>query len=81
MGQTALASEKFLFAEKKFNLAASYFEKAYLTSDFGYLKTIANQGLLYTTMGRYSLAEKYTTRALELRESKLGKEHGRCCVL
>ncbi|MBL0334015.1 MAG: CHAT domain-containing protein [Chitinophagaceae bacterium] len=75
MGQTAFASEKFLFAEKKFNLAASYFEKAYLTSDFGYLKTIANQGLLYTTMGRYSLAEKYTTRALELRESKLGKKN------
>ncbi|MBL0154944.1 MAG: tetratricopeptide repeat protein [Chitinophagaceae bacterium] len=26
-------------------------------------------------MGRYSLAEKYTTRALELRESKLGKKN------
>lgn len=75
MGQTAFASEKFLFAEKKFNLAASYFEKAYLTNDFGYLKTIANQGLLYTTMGRFSLAEKYTIRALELRENKLGKKN------
>ena len=72
MGQAAFASEKFFFAEKKFNTARQYFEKAYMTNDFGYLKTIANQGLLYTTMGRFSQAEKYTTQALELRQVKLG---------
>ncbi len=75
MGQAAFASEKFVFAEKKFNLARSYFEKAYMTSDFGYLKAIANQGLLYTTMGRFSQAEKFTTQALELRQEKLGKNN------
>jgi CHAT domain-containing protein/Tfp pilus assembly protein PilF len=73
MGQAAFASEKFFFAEQKFNAARQYFEKAYLLSDFGYLKTIANQGLLYTTMGRFSLAEKYTAQALELRQEKLGE--------
>jgi CHAT domain-containing protein/Tfp pilus assembly protein PilF len=73
MGQAAFASEKFFFAEQKFNAARHYFEKAYMLNDFGYLKTIANQGLLYTTMGRFSLAEKYTTQALELRQEKLGE--------
>jgi len=72
MGQSAYASEKFFFAEKKFNTARSYYEKAYMTSDFGYLKAIANQGLLYTTMGRFSQAEKFTADALALRQEKFG---------
>ena len=73
MGQAAFASEKFFFAEQKFKTARYYFEKAYMTNDFGYLKTIANQGLLYTTMGRFSLAEQYTSNALQLRIDKLGE--------
>ncbi len=73
MGQAAFASEKFVFAERKYKLALFYFEKAYMTNDFGYLKTIANQGLLYTTMGRFSQAEKFTSQALDLRQDKLGK--------
>ena len=72
MGQAAFASEKFVFAEKKFNTARFYYEKASMLNDFGYLKTIANQGLLYTTMGRFTQAEKFTSQALELRQSKLG---------
>ena len=72
MGQAAFASEKFVYAEKRFNTAKSYFEKAYMTNDFGYMKTIANQGLLYTTMGRFSQAEKATTDALAMRQEKLG---------
>lgn len=73
MGQAAFASEKFFFAEQKFNQARQYFEKAYLLNDFAYLKTLANTGLLYTTMGRFSQAETFTRQALELREEKLGK--------
>lgn len=72
MGQAAFASEKFIFAEKRFNTAAKYFEKAYMTNEFGYMKTIANQGLLYTTMGRFSQAEKFTAEALTMRQEKLG---------
>jgi CHAT domain-containing protein/Flp pilus assembly protein TadD len=72
MGQSAFASEKFFYAEKKFSIARSYYEKAYMNSDFGYLKTIANQGLLYTTMGRFSQAEKFTSDALIMRQEKLG---------
>lgn len=73
MGQAAYASEKFVYAEKRFTAARAYFEKAYMTSDFGYLKTVANQGLLYTTMGRFSQAEEYTSSALSLRQQKLGE--------
>ncbi len=72
MGQAAFASEKFVFAEKRFITAKKYFEKAYLTNDFGYMKTIANQGLLYTTMGRFAQAEKATADALNMRQNKLG---------
>jgi CHAT domain-containing protein/Tfp pilus assembly protein PilF len=75
MGQAAFASEKFFFAEQKFKTAQHFFEKAYLTNDFGYLKTIANQGLLYTTMGRFSQAETYTKEALDLRKEKLGENN------
>ena len=75
MGQAAFATERFVFAEKRFRAAESYFEKAYLTNDFGYMKTIANQGLLYTTMGRFSQAERFTVRALQLREERLGNSN------
>jgi CHAT domain-containing protein len=75
MGQAAFASEKFIYAEKRFITARYYFEKAYMTSDFGYLKTIANQGLLYTTMGRFSQAEKFTADALAMRLEKLGSNN------
>src|SRR5258705_7065151 len=72
MGQAAFASEKFIFAEKRFRTAKNYYEKAYLTDDFGYMKTISNQGLLYTTMGRFAQAEKFTVEALNMRQNKLG---------
>lgn len=72
MGQAAFASEKFFFAEQKFKIARQYFEKAYMLNDFGYLKTIANQGLLYTTMGRFTQAEFLTSQALDMRREKLG---------
>ncbi len=72
MGESAFAMGRYLYAEKKFNAAAGYFEKAYMLSDPGYMKTISNTGLLYATMGRYSQAEKFTSKALNMRKNALG---------
>ena len=72
MGESAFAMGRYMYAEKKFTTAAGYFEKAYLLSDPGYMKTISNTGLLYATMGRYSQAEKFTAKALDMRQTSLG---------
>ena len=73
MGQSSYAMGKYSFAEKRFRAAQFFFEKAYRTSDLGYIKTIASEGLLFTTMGRFGQAEGFTKKALELRETQLGK--------
>lgn len=75
MGQSAYAMGKYVFAEKRLKAAQRYFENAYRTSELGYLKTIASQGLLYTTTGRFAQAENYTAQALKLREEKLGRNN------
>jgi tetratricopeptide (TPR) repeat protein len=41
----------------------------------GYLKTLASEGLLFTSMGRFNQAEKFTTQALELRKQRLGEDN------
>lgn len=71
-GESAFAMGRYIYAEKKFITAAGYFEKAYLLSDPGYMKTISNTGLLYATMGRYSQAEKFTSKALDMRQKTMG---------
>lgn len=75
MGQSAYAMGKYVFAEKRFKAAQRYFENSYRTSELGYLKTIASQGLLYTTTGRFAQAESYTAEALKLRKEKLGNNN------
>ncbi|MFN8290971.1 MAG: CHAT domain-containing tetratricopeptide repeat protein [Chitinophagaceae bacterium] len=72
-GQSAYATGRYVYAAKRLNAAQRYFEKAYLTSDLSYLKSIASQGLLYTSMGRFPMAEKFTSQALEMRQEKLGE--------
>lgn len=72
MGQSGYAMGKFVFAEKRLKAAQSYFEKAGMKNDIGYIKTIAGQGLLYTTMGRFKQADVFTTEAKNLREEKFG---------
>lgn len=74
-GQSAYATGRYVYAAKRLSTAQGYFEKAGLTSDLSYLKSIASQGLLYTSMGRFSQAEKFTTQALEMREDKLGSSN------
>ncbi len=72
MGQSAYAMGKYVFAEKRLKTAQHYFEKSYRTNELNYMKTIASRGLLYTTTGRFGLANEFTVKALELRQSKLG---------
>lgn len=74
-GEITYAQNKYSFAEKRFASAREFFEGAMATDDIGYLKTIANQGLLYATMGRFTQAESFTAEALELRKSKLGERN------
>jgi CHAT domain-containing protein/Tfp pilus assembly protein PilF len=73
MGQSAYAMGKYVFAEKRLRSAQSFFEKASQTTDLNYMKTIASEGLLFTTTGRFAQAEKFTVQALQLREKSLGK--------
>ncbi len=73
MGQSAYAMGRYVFAEKRLKAAQQFFEKSYRTSEIGYMKTIATEGLLYTTTGRFAQADLFTAQALELRESKLGE--------
>lgn len=73
-GQSAYAMGRLLYAEKRFQAAQEYFEKGYLTSHPGYMKTISNEGLLYATMGRYSQAESFTEKALTMRKQAMGDD-------
>jgi CHAT domain-containing protein len=75
LGEVTYASKKFAFAEKRFNSAIVLYERAGLNEDIGYLKALANQGLLYTTMGRFTQATEYTVKALNLRKAKLGEKN------
>jgi CHAT domain-containing protein len=74
-GQSAYATGRYVYAARRLNAAQTLFEKAGMRNDLSYLKAIASQGLLYTSMGRFSQAEKFTAKALEMREEQLGKNH------
>ncbi|MEO8475267.1 MAG: CHAT domain-containing tetratricopeptide repeat protein [Chryseolinea sp.] len=71
-GEVAYATRKYGFAEKRFNSAIALYEKANAMDNIGYLKALADQGLLFSTMGRFTQAMDFTTRALELRKNKFG---------
>lgn len=73
LGQSGYAMSRFIYAERRLTTAKGYFEKASLNNDPGYIKTISSQGLLYTSMGRYEQAQKYTSAALNMRRERLGK--------
>ena len=74
-GEMAYATRKFAFAEKRFNSAIVLYEQANLVDDIGYLKALADQGLLFTTMGRFTQAVEFTVKALELRKAKFGEKN------
>ncbi len=73
LGELFYANQKFSMADKKYNSAQKSFEQANLTEDLAYIKTISNIGLLNATMGRFTQAEEYTARALDLRKAKYGE--------
>ena len=73
MGETAYGMGRYVFAEKRYRSAISYFEKAGMVQDPVYMKALSNCGLLYSTMGRYTQAEKYTTQALGFRILRFGE--------
>lgn len=72
-GEIAYATRKYAFAEKRFNSAITIYERSALTDNIGYLKALADMGLLYSTMGRFTHAMDYTNKALELRKVKFGE--------
>jgi tetratricopeptide (TPR) repeat protein len=72
-GELSYAKEMFKMAEQSFIDAKAIYEKAGLTEEVGYMKTLSDQGLLYATMGRFSQAEGYTVEALEMRKTKFGE--------
>ena len=74
-GEIKYGEGKFSVAEVFFSMAKTSYEKAGMDRDIGYLKTIANQGLLYATMGRFTQAEDFTAQALTMRKTYLGNTH------
>lgn len=74
-GELAYASGWFNSADTRLSLAKKNYEDAKLTDDIGYLKAIADQGLLYATMGRFTQAEAATVEALKMRREKLDENN------
>lgn len=69
-----------LYDRKRYKMAESFFLDAKLSyetnnikDNINYSKVLADLGLLYASMGRFSLASQYTTEALSIREKSLGK--------
>jgi len=73
VGEMMYASNKFQAAENTFLSSKSIYETNALTSETSYSKVIANIGLLYHTMGRYSKSEEFEKSALELRKTQSGE--------
>jgi CHAT domain-containing protein len=74
-GEVFYGLKKYTVAEKRYNSALALYQKAGLTEDIGYMKALANQGLLYNQMGRFTQAQEYTRLALEKRKAKLGADN------
>lgn len=71
-GEVLFARRRFLMAEGRFASARSLYEQAGLTDEIGYIKALSSQGLLYSTMGRFTQAETVSREALEARKVKFG---------
>ncbi len=73
MGELFYSMNQFWVAQVWFLDAKLQFESLGEKTHPQYFKVIANIGLLYHTMGRYTLAEGFTSEALELRKKNLGE--------
>lgn len=72
-GEVLYGLRQYKGAETQFATARALYEQSSLTEELGYVKTIANQGLLYATMGRFTQAESFTADALDMRKAKFGE--------
>ncbi len=73
VGEMMYASSKFQTAENAFLSSKAIYESNALTSETSYSKVIANLGLLYHTMGRYSRSEEFEKSAIEIRKTQGGE--------
>jgi CHAT domain-containing protein/Tfp pilus assembly protein PilF len=60
-------------AEAAFISARAAYEAEGVTNEINYSKALADLGLLYATMGRFSSAEKLQLEAMKQRENTIGK--------
>lgn len=65
---------KYRLAEASFLKAKLLYETNGLTNNINYSKVHADLGLLYATMGRFNLAEYFSSEGLGLREQTLGRD-------
>ncbi|MEO1051910.1 MAG: CHAT domain-containing tetratricopeptide repeat protein [Bacteroidota bacterium] len=75
VGQMSYRSQRYQIADTAFLAAKQIYEDQGITEDINYYKTLANLGMLYNSMGRYTASLKYTYQALELRRDNLGTQH------
>lgn len=68
-GEILYVSNKYKLSENSFRKAENTYKEAGLQDSSFAMLTTSNMGLLYHTMGRYSLSEEYTEKALSQRES------------
>lgn len=73
VGEMMYASNKFNAAENTFLSSKLLYETNSLTAETGYSKVLANIGLLYHTMGRYSKAEEFDKLAIDIRKAQSGE--------
>jgi len=73
LAETFYDQRKFALAEPAFIVARTAYETEGVTNDINYSKVHADLGLLYATMGRFDAAEKSQKKAMEARESTVGK--------
>ncbi|MFH2141624.1 MAG: CHAT domain-containing tetratricopeptide repeat protein [Bacteroidota bacterium] len=67
-GEIFYVSNKYKLSENSFHKALNIYNDAGLQDSSFAMLTVSNLGLLYHTMGRYSLSEEYTKNALNQRE-------------
>ena len=74
IGEMSYAANGFKLAEGSFVAANGILYAEGLQSNPLYARGLANLGLLYNSMGRYSAAFEFTTQALELRKKNFGTD-------
>jgi len=75
IGEVFFAKGQYKNAGLSFNGAKLKYEEMNLENDPNYYKVLANLGLLYSTMGRYTKSEDFTRKALQKRKDAFGETH------